>query len=148
MLEACAQRIDAADIVIYAAAVADYRPAVVAAQKIKKSDDSFQLDLVKTTDIAASLSKRRHKGQIIIGFALETNDEIINAKAKLHKKNFDFIVINSLKDEGAGFQHDTNKISIIDSNENLHTYALKSKALVAKDIINHLITIMQKDKNV
>lgn len=140
MYQASLQSFESADIIILAAAVADYKPAQVATQKIKKSDDDMKIELVKTIDIAASLGSNKKNNQVIIGFALETNDEINHAKQKLHKKNLDFIVLNSLSDDGAGFKHDTNKITIIDSKGNLEEYGLKPKSEVANDIIDYLIT--------
>lgn len=133
-----------ADVAILAAAVADYRPATVANHKIKKKTDTFQIDLVKTPDIAAELGQRKQAHQLIVGFALETEKAIEHAKGKLLKKNFDFIVLNSLQDPGAGFQHDTNKISILHANSNGHLdnkmkeFELKSKVAVAKDILDEV----------
>jgi phosphopantothenoylcysteine decarboxylase/phosphopantothenate--cysteine ligase len=119
------------------AAVADYTPAKPASQKIKKSDDNFNLAMTKTIDIAQSLGAKK-KGQFLVGFALETENELKNAQAKLQKKNLDFIVLNSLSEEGAGFKYDTNKITIISSDNNVKEYELKSKTEVAKDIINEI----------
>ncbi|MEM6377212.1 MAG: bifunctional phosphopantothenoylcysteine decarboxylase/phosphopantothenate--cysteine ligase CoaBC [Bacteroidota bacterium] len=123
------------DIAIMAAAVSDYRPEQVAKQKIKKSDDQLRIDLVKNPDIAADLGHQKKAHQLLVGFALETNDAIQNAQQKLKKKNLDLIVLNSLEDKGAGFNHDTNQITIIDQNNNLQKFELKSKTLVAQDII-------------
>ncbi len=139
MYEATNLHFDDSDIVILAAAVADYKPATISNKKIKKSGDNMQIELVKTIDIAATLGQRKKIGQALIGFALETNDEISNAKGKLHKKNLDFIVLNSLNDEGAGFQHDTNKITIVDNNGIEVPFELKSKSAVAKDIIDFYV---------
>lgn len=143
MYQACLTVFEKCDVAILAAAVADYRPSQVANQKIKKKDDDMKIELTKTVDIAASLGMKKKDTQIIIGFALETNDEINHAKQKLYKKNLDFIVLNSLSDSGAGFQHDTNKISIIDKQDNILTFDLKSKSEVADDIINYLITFFK-----
>ena len=126
------------DIVICAAAVADYKPKNVAKQKIKKKDATLTIELEKTKDILASLGKIK-KQQFLVGFALETNNEIVNAKGKLQRKNLDAIVLNSLKDKGAGFAIDTNKITIIDRDFNEKAFELKSKKEVAKDIINEII---------
>lgn len=126
------------DIIILVAAVADYKPATVAQNKIKKSDEVFSLDLVKTVDIAATLGARKQKHQIMVGFALETNDEINHASQKLHKKNLDFIVLNSMNDQGAGFMHDTNKITILDRIGGSTSYDLKSKDEIAGDILDYL----------
>ncbi len=127
------------DIVILTAAVADYRPEVVSDNKIKKNETSFALNLIKTIDIAATLGQKKQKGQLMVGFALETNDEEDNARKKLYNKNLDFIVLNKLSDDGAGFQHDTNKITILDSHENTVYFPLKSKTEVAVDIVNYIV---------
>jgi phosphopantothenoylcysteine decarboxylase/phosphopantothenate--cysteine ligase len=132
------------DVVILAAAVADYRPKVVAHEKIKKGDGGMSLELTRTIDIAQALGQIKNSQQITIGFALETTNELQNAKKKLLKKNFDFIVLNSLKDEGAGFAHNTNKVSIVHKDDTVNEYALKSKNAVAKDIIDELVSIMSK----
>ena len=127
------------DIAVLAAAVADYKPTTVADQKIKKKDENLTLELTKTTDIAASLGKLKHNGQIIVGFALETEQEQTNALKKLESKNFDLIVLNSLNDNGAGFGHDTNKITIIDRKHKSTAFELKDKKKVAHDIVNAII---------
>lgn len=126
------------DIAILSAAVADYKPKEVSNQKIKKSSSSMQIDLVKTKDILASLGEEK-KAQFLVGFALETNNEIENAKKKLNKKNLDLIVLNSLQDKGAGFKQPTNKVTIIDKLENISEFSLKSKAEVAEDIFNEIL---------
>lgn len=126
------------DIVICAAAVSDYRPKVVADQKIKKKDDNLTLELIKNRDILLSLGEQK-KHQYLVGFALETENELENAKGKLVKKHLDAIVLNSMNDEGAGFGKETNKISFIDKNFDIKTFALKTKAEVALDIMNEII---------
>jgi len=126
------------DVAICAAAVADYKPKNVATQKIKKQEATFTIELEKTKDILASLGVIK-TAQLLVGFALETNNEVENAKGKLKKKNLDFIVLNSLQDKGAGFGKPTNKITIIDKDESLTAFELKSKTAVAHDIINHLL---------
>ena len=126
------------DIAILSAAVADYKPKNVANQKIKKNDDTLSLELTKTKDILASLGKIK-KHQFLVGFALETNNEIENAKKKIKHKNLDAIVLNSLQDKGAGFATNTNKITIIDKDFNQKPFQLKSKDDVAKDIMNEII---------
>ena len=131
-----------ADIVIFAAAVADYKPAVVADYKIKKKDDHLTLNLVKTTDIAAALGERKKAGQLHVGFALETNNALENAREKMARKHFDMIVLNSLHDEGAGFQVDTNKISIIKKSGDVVAFPLKSKQEVAKDILETVYDVL------
>jgi phosphopantothenoylcysteine decarboxylase/phosphopantothenate--cysteine ligase len=125
-------------IAIAAAAVADYRPKTVAEQKIKKNASDFSIDLVKNKDILLSMGEQK-KDQFIIGFALETENEIENAKGKLKKKNLDAIVLNSLNDTGAGFGKKTNKISFIDKNSTIKTFELKTKTEVALDIMNEII---------
>ena len=126
------------DIIILAAAVADYRPKTIETQKIKKKTDEFVLEMVKTIDIAATLGKIKQKNQLMVGFALETNDEKANASKKLISKNRDFIVLNSLNDAGAGFGHDTNKITILDKNGIETNFDLKSKKEVAEDIASKI----------
>ncbi|WP_075343269.1 bifunctional phosphopantothenoylcysteine decarboxylase/phosphopantothenate--cysteine ligase CoaBC [Tenacibaculum agarivorans] len=138
MYEACHQYFKDVDVAILSAAVADYRPKNVATQKIKKKDASLVIELEPTNDILKSLGEIK-KGQLLVGFALETNDEISNAKKKIEKKNLDLIVLNSLRDKGAGFAGDTNKITIIDKDFNETSFALKSKKEVAKDIINEIV---------
>ena len=129
---------DSVDVGIAAAAVSDYRPKVVADQKIKKAGEEMTIVLEKSPDILLSMGQHK-KNQLLVGFALETENEIANAKKKLEKKNLDFIVLNSLNDKGAGFKKDTNKITIIDKAQNSKSFDLKSKAEVAKDIINEVI---------
>lgn len=142
MYEATTKSFVKKDIAILAAAVADYRPAIVADQKIKKKREQLTLALEKTLDIAAALGKVKKKNQLIIGFALETNNEQANAEKKLIKKNFDFIVLNSLKDKGAGFNHDTNKVKIIHREGKSKSYPLKSKTKVAVDIVNEIVALL------
>ena len=127
-----------ADIVICAAAVADYRPKSVANQKIKKDDAELSIALVKTKDILLSLGKEKKK-QYLVGFALETENELDNAKAKLKKKHLDAIVLNSLNDTGAGFGTSTNKITFLDKNSAIIPFELKSKAEVAQDIFSEIL---------
>jgi phosphopantothenoylcysteine decarboxylase/phosphopantothenate--cysteine ligase len=124
------------------AAVADYTPADVATQKIKKQDGDLTIELKKTTDILKTLGEAKREGQILVGFALETNDEEMNAITKLQKKNLDFIVLNSLNDAGAGFAGDTNKVTIIDRDLKKTTFALKSKDAVARDICNKVAQLI------
>ena len=144
MYEACHQYFETVDVAICAAAVADYRPKEVATQKIKKADSEMVIALEKTTDILASLGAAK-KNQYLIGFALETENEIENAKQKIQKKNLDLIVLNSLQDEGAGFATATNKITFIDRNFTVEPMPLKSKELVAADIINKVIVHYEKN---
>ena len=139
MYESCQNLFAEQDIIIFAAAVADYKPKSFSEEKIKKKDDSLVFELVKTVDIASTLGKIKTEKQFTVGFALETHDEVVNAKSKLEKKNFDMIVLNSLKDEGAGFQVDTNKISVIDRKGDVISFPLKTKTEVASDIINIVV---------
>lgn len=126
------------DMAIFAAAVSDYRPAEIADQKIKKSDSTMDIALVKNKDIAAEMGKLKKNGQLTVGFALETENEELNAQEKLKKKNFDMIVLNSLNDEGAGFSVDTNKISIFSVKNKPRHFPLKSKKEVAEDIVDYI----------
>lgn len=126
------------DIAIAAAAVADYRPKSVAKQKIKKSEVSFSIEFIKNRDILLSMGAQK-KNQFLVGFALETENEVENAIGKLKKKHLDAIVLNSLNDDGAGFASITNKISFIDKNSIIKTFSLKTKAEVALDIMNEII---------
>ena len=139
MYQACIELFPKTDIAVLAAAVADYKPTVTLDQKIKKKEDTLSLELTKTHDIAASLGKLKHNGQVIVGFALETEHEQSNALKKLESKNFDLIVLNSLNDKGAGFGHDTNKITLMDRQQNIRSFDLKSKKEVARDIVSAII---------
>ena len=138
MYSACHDYFQNADVAIAAAAVADYKPKNVASQKIKKTESSFTIELEKTKDILASLGQIKKK-QFLIGFALETENEIENAKLKIQKKNLDLIVLNSLQDDGAGFGTPTNKVTFIDKNFTIEPMDLKSKDKVAQDILNKVI---------
>lgn len=144
MLDACLQNFQNSKACIMSAAVADYTPVTVAEQKIKKQDAGFSIDVKKTTDILNELGKQKKPGQILVGFALETNNEEKNAIDKLQKKNLDFIVLNSLNDEGAGFKKDTNKITIIDNKLQKTAYSLKSKDDVAHDICIKIVELIKK----
>ena len=137
MFQACVEHFDSCDAAIMCAAVADYKPTKFHKGKIKKTEGNVSLNLEKTKDILHYLGQLKTK-QILVGFALEVDNEIANAKQKIKNKQLDFIVLNSLNDKGAGFKTDTNKISIIDNDNKLHNFELKSKQDVAKDIINHL----------
>ncbi len=139
MYAACTKVFPTADISVLSAAVADYRPATVADQKIKKKGNDLTLQLVKTHDIAAELGKQKKSGQFIVGFALETENEEQNAMKKIETKNFDLIVLNSLNDKGAGFGHDTNKIKLIDNKGEVFEFSLKNKKEVANDIVNAIV---------
>lgn len=136
MYEVAQRHFPDTDVAIMAAAVADYRPKHASAQKIKKKSDALTLELVPNPDIAASLGQQKKPGQILVGFALETTDGLSHAQGKLRRKNLDLIVLNSLADPGAGFQHDTNKVSIIGRNNKTTDFELKSKREVAMDILD------------
>lgn len=142
MHEAAIEAFPTSDAAILCAAVADFTPEVKADQKIKREKEDLILKLVPTEDIAAALGKIKKENQCLVGFALETNNELANARHKLEKKNFDFIVLNSLQDAGAGFQCNTNKITIVDK-EKATPYPLKTKTEVADDIIDRLANLLQ-----
>ena len=141
MYKACMAHTDY-DIAILAAAVADYTIKNQASEKIKKSSDALRLELAPTKDILSALGKQKKEGQILVGFALETENEEENALRKLEAKNLDLIVLNSLKDEGAAFEHDTNKVTLIDRHNNQQTIELKQKQLIAKDILDKINEIV------
>jgi phosphopantothenoylcysteine decarboxylase/phosphopantothenate--cysteine ligase len=139
MYNACLTVFPTSEIAVLSAAVADYKPVSAATQKIKKTESNIILELTKTPDIAAALGKLKKNGQMIVGFALETENEQANAEKKIVSKNFDLIVLNSLNDPGAGFGVDTNKITIIDRQNHIQKFNLKSKKEVAVDIVNAII---------
>ena len=141
MLESCLQQFPSADITVMSAAVADYRPKEISLEKIKKKTDTITIELEKTTDILAILGAQKSTQQILVGFALETHNEVENAKDKLVRKNLDFIVLNSLQDEGAGFAGDQNKISILTKHGEEIIFDLKSKQEVALDICQKIIEL-------
>lgn len=138
MYEVCHKHYENSDVAIAAAAVADYKPKNIATQKIKKTETTFTIELEKNKDILLSLGQQK-KHQFLIGFALETENEIENAKIKIEKKNLDLIVLNSLNDKGAGFGKPTNKVTFIDKDFNIFENPLKSKELVAEDIVNLIV---------
>ncbi|MBT8277347.1 MAG: bifunctional phosphopantothenoylcysteine decarboxylase/phosphopantothenate--cysteine ligase CoaBC [Bacteroidia bacterium] len=138
MYHATHEHYGAADIAILSAAVADYRPAEVSSEKIKKKDDELHIKLEKTKDILATLGEKK-KDQYLVGFALETENELENAKTKLKKKNLDLIVLNSLRDKGAGFKGDTNKVTLINKDNKISPFAVKPKTEVARDILEFII---------
>lgn len=135
MYEASHNEFSKADVIILSAAVADYTPTHPADRKIKKKESHFNIELTKTVDIAATLGQQKREGQIMVGFALETDNEFDNAIGKLKSKNLDLIVLNSLNDKGAGFAYDTNKITVIEASGTVHYFDLKSKTAVAQDIL-------------
>lgn len=135
---------DVCDVVVSCAAVADFTPQEKSTVKLKRGNDGLTLELMPTRDIAGELGHRKKNGQLLVGFALETNDEESNALLKLKKKNLDLIVLNSLCDKGAGFGGDTNKVTMIDREENRYEYELKSKQEVAKDIVDRMVGLAKK----
>ncbi len=141
MFNACISKFPDSDIAVLSAAVADYKPKQVADSKIKKKDSEFSIELIKTKDILETLGQQK-KNQLLVGFALETNNVIEYAKEKIVKKNLDFIVANSAIETGAGFGVDTNKITIIDKHNKMYNFELKSKQDVAKDIVNFAINYL------
>ncbi|WP_240935550.1 phosphopantothenoylcysteine decarboxylase [Hymenobacter sp. HDW8] len=139
MYAAAAKIAPQADVWVFAAAVADYKPRSMAPNKIKKDGDTLTLELVKNIDIAATLGKQKRPEQFSVGFALETNDEEAHARAKLQRKNFDLIVLNSLRDAGAGFGHDTNKVTLLTAGGQMSIFELKPKTEVAHDIVQTVL---------
>ena len=142
MYTACLEKFGGADIAVLSAAVADYTPIVRATEKIKKSEGSLVLELTRTTDILKTLGGLKKKGQLVIGFALETTGEREYALGKLHSKNADMIVLNSLNDNGAGFGFDTNKITIFSKDGSEQAYVQKPKQQVAKDIVDRIVKLL------
>ena len=142
MFEACVNAFSGADIAIMSAAVADYKPANKAQEKIKKDASNLNVELIKTKDILKTLGEKKYTGQLLVGFALETNNEKENALNKLTSKNADLIVLNSLNDEGAGFGHDTNKITIFEKGGKEISYDRKPKQQVAKDIVDRIVNML------
>jgi phosphopantothenoylcysteine synthetase/decarboxylase len=139
MYDECLNLFSSCNGAIMVAAVADYAPVTIKDQKIKRAGDNFLIELQPNPDIAASLGRIKRPDQILAGFALETEDEKTNAASKLKKKNLDFIVLNSLRDSGSGFQFDTNKVTILDNKGSIFNFGLKPKREVAVDIVNKLI---------
>jgi phosphopantothenoylcysteine decarboxylase/phosphopantothenate--cysteine ligase len=144
MEKECLERFASCDIAILAAAVADFTPEIVSDQKIKRKGDELILKLKPTTDIAATLGKIKKDSQLLVGFALETTAGLDEARGKLERKNLDMIVLNSLTEAGAGFGFDTNRISIIDKNNNIDKFELKSKTEAAKDILDKIVSLTGK----
>ena len=143
MASECLSRFAGCDIAILSAAVADFTPQETSSTKIKKVGARLTLELKPTKDIALELGKIKKPSQILAGFALETNNEIENAKEKLIRKNLDLIVLNSLNEKGAGFESATNRVTIIDRNNNIDKFELKSKEEVARDILNKIVSMLQ-----
>jgi phosphopantothenoylcysteine decarboxylase/phosphopantothenate--cysteine ligase len=143
MAEECFSRFPGCDIAILSAAVADFTPVRPESTKISKSRGGLVLELKPTTDIAETLGKLKKQSQLLAGFALETDNELENAVKKLKRKNLDLIVLNSLKEKGAGFGYDTNKITIIDKYNNINKFELKSKSEAAGDILDKIVTMIR-----
>ncbi len=143
MLDVCQNKVDTADIVIMSAAVADYTPVYKFDKKLKKQEQNLQIQLQPTVDILKTLASNKKENQIFVGFALETDHEIENAKQKLHAKNLDFIVLNSLNDKGAGFETATNKVYIIDRNDTIENLPLQLKQDVAHHIVKRVLNEFQ-----
>ena len=139
MYNACIAEFPDTALAILSSAVADYRPKEMASEKIKKASDAFDISLVRNPDILESLGRMKTKDQILVGFALETNNELENAQKKMVTKNTDYIILNSLRDEGAGFGGDTNKVTILDKDGTSHSLPLQSKVATAAAIINHIL---------
>jgi len=140
MYEAAAAVAPRAEVWVFAAAVADYRPAEVATEKLKKQGDTLTLTLVKNVDIAATLGQTKRAEQFSVGFALETTNELAHAQDKLHRKSFDLVVLNSLRDAGAGFGHDTNKVAVLDGAGQVLTFDLQAKTELAHKLVQLILT--------
>ena len=142
MAEECITRFSGCDVAILAAAVADFTPVTSVGKKLKRGNENLVLNLKPTEDIAKILGMSKKKFQIVAGFALETDNELENAKAKLKRKNLDLIILNSLNDKGAGFEYDTNRITIIDRNNIIDKFELKTKEEAARDILDRIVTML------
>lgn len=147
MFEATEARFAKADVVILSAAVADYTPAHPADRKIKKKEATFTIELAKTVDIAATLGAQKRPGQVVVGFALETDHELENARLKLERKNLDLIVLNSLQDPGAGFGHDTNRVTLLFRNGETRNFELKPKREVARDLMEAVEELLKPEES-
>ncbi len=143
MAAECISRFPSCDAAILSAAVADYTPIEQKPEKMKKENNVLALKLKPTTDIAKTLGEMKKPSQILVGFALETDSELANAKSKLKRKNLDLIILNSLRDEGAGFEHDTNRITIIDKYNIIDKFELKSKEEAARDILDRIVSMFK-----
>lgn len=142
MYQASVNSFPECDGAVMTAAVADFTPACPENQKTKRGTQNLSIELKPTRDIAAALGAMKKPGQVLAGFALETNDELENARLKLNKKNLDLIVLNSLNDAGAGFGYDTNKVVTIDKYNKIRTFELKTKREVAADIVNEIVALL------
>ena len=143
MYARCEEVIDQVDIAVFNAAVSDFTPVRASAQKVKRGTEEWTLQLKPTRDIAAEMGKRKKKGQIMVGFALETDHEFEHARRKLEKKNMDLVVLNSMRDAGAGFETDTNRVTMVDRLGNVDRYELKPKAQVASDLVQRVIKMVE-----
>jgi len=143
MFETCSDLMEQMNIAVFNAAVSDYTPVITSDKKIKRGDEEWSIRLKPTRDISAEMGKRKLAGQLLVGFALETNNEMENALRKLENKNLDLVVINSLQDSGAGFATDTNKVTMADRQGNIYTYDLKPKTQVAADLVERVIKMME-----
>ncbi|MEN8203086.1 MAG: bifunctional phosphopantothenoylcysteine decarboxylase/phosphopantothenate--cysteine ligase CoaBC [Bacteroidota bacterium] len=143
MYDACDVHLDSIDIAVFNAAVSDFTPVESFSSKVKRGSDSWSIELKPTRDIAGELGRKKKAGQLFVGFALETDNEVENAHAKMQKKNLDLMVLNSLREEGAGFGTDTNKVTIIDRKGGMVNYELKLKSEVAADLVNRLIKMTE-----
>lgn len=146
MFNAATAAYQTTDIAILAAAVADYRPDQMAPEKIKKADDTLDIRLVKNKDILATLGRQKKDNQVLVGFALETNNELEHATGKMKAKNADMIVLNSLNDKGAGFGHDTNKVTLLFADGSNKALPLQSKNLVAEAIVDNIVQLRDAKK--
>ena len=142
MYNACLEKFPGVDIAVMSAAVADYTPAAPSSEKIKKTGDHLVLELTKTKDILRALGQQKKKGQVVVGFALESTGERAYALDKLQAKHADLIVLNSLNDEGAGFGYDTNKITIFEKDGREISYERKPKQQVARDIVDRIVKML------
>jgi phosphopantothenoylcysteine decarboxylase/phosphopantothenate--cysteine ligase len=143
MFERCSELLDQMDVAVFNAAVSDYTPVSSSGKKIKRTDGVWTLELKATRDIAAEMGKRKKTGQVLVGFALETDNEIEHARQKLEKKNLDLVVLNSMQDRGAGFGTDTNRVTMIDSAGKIERYGLKPKARVAQDLVQRVLKMLE-----
>jgi phosphopantothenoylcysteine decarboxylase/phosphopantothenate--cysteine ligase len=143
MFDRCNELMDRMDVAVFNAAVSDYTPAAPHGKKVKRSDGVWSIELKPTRDIAAEMGKRKKAGQVLVGFALETDNEIENARKKLEKKNLDLMVLNSMQDRGAGFGTDTNRVTMIDRAGKMETIELKPKAQVADDLVQRVVKMLE-----
>jgi len=142
MFERCSELMDRMDIAVFNAAVSDYTPVSASGKKMKRGEGVWSIQLEPTKDIAAEMGKRKSAGQVLVGFALETDNEEEHARLKLEKKNLDLVVLNSMQDRGAGFGTDTNKVTMIDRMGNIDKYELKPKAQVAGDLVQRVLKMI------